>query len=104
MSFTPPPDYTKPILCGLICTAATFCTFLLTRNNLPHSGDNLHHLPFGGVYQDGNKFVRYAGPSKQLGPTHPQVLAVIVSLTLAIYLLSACRRPNRAQCQHCSRS
>nr|QTU68642.1 triple gene block protein 2 [Potato virus X] len=64
-------------------------TFLLSRNNLPHVGDNIHSLPHGGAYRDGTKAVLYNSPNfgsrTSLSNGKNAAFAVVLLLSLLIY-------------------
>ncbi|QQZ48550.1 TGB2 [Garlic yellow stripe associated virus] len=64
---TEPVNYKRTIEVGLIGAAVCCVILLLTRNNLPHTGDNIHSLPHGGRYIDGTKQISYCSPK----PNYP---------------------------------
>ncbi|QCY49484.1 Triple gene block 2 protein [Shallot virus S] len=64
MPLSPPPNYTTSVLAGIIGVGTALVLFTLTRSTLPHTGDNIHHLPHGGCYQDGTKRIFYNSPSR----------------------------------------
>ncbi|UXX34123.1 triple gene block protein 2 [Stevia carlavirus 1] len=64
MALTPPPDYTRSVLCCAIGLSLVLLVLVYTRNTLPPVGDNLHSLPHGGSYRDGTKTILYNSPSK----------------------------------------
>ncbi|ACO38637.1 TGB2 [Robigovirus elaeis] len=59
MSLRPPTNYTNAILAASIGVAVGLLIHFVRRNELPHSGDNIHHLPYGGQYMDGTKCINY---------------------------------------------
>nr|QVU24930.1 triple gene block protein 2 [Nerine latent virus] len=65
MPLTPPPDYSNSYFAIATGLGIGLSVFLLTRNTLPHTGDNIHHLPHGGRYRDGTKRIDYCGPSSK---------------------------------------
>lgn len=64
-------------------------TFLLSRNNLPHVGDNIHSLPHGGAYRDGTKAILYNSPNfgskTSLNNGKNAAFATVLLLSLLIY-------------------
>nr|QTU68147.1 triple gene block protein 2 [Potato virus X] len=64
-------------------------TFLLSRNNLPHVGDNIHSLPHGGAYRDGTKAILYNSPNfgsrTSLNNGKNAAFAAVLLLSLLIY-------------------
>lgn len=62
MSLRQPENFSGKIV--PICVSVTIgvILFLLTKNNLPHVGDNIHSLPHGGTYIDGSKRINYCSP------------------------------------------
>ncbi|QED44837.1 TGB2 [Garlic yellow virus] len=91
MPLSPPPDHTRTYLACAIGAAIAICLYVLTRSTLPHVGDNIHHLPHGGCYQDGTKRIYYNRPqrnypSSNLGSGSANVFIVILLLTAAILL------------------
>nr|QTW21046.1 ORF3 [Potato virus X]CAA80776.1 12kDa protein [Potato virus X] len=64
-------------------------TFLLSRNNLPHVGDNIHSLPHGGAYRDGTKAILYNSPNfgsrTSLNNSKNAAFAAVLLLSLLIY-------------------
>nr|BCW02937.1 TGB2 protein [Wheat virus Q] len=64
MPLRAPQDNT--VIVKYLCIAACLCSivFLLTRDNLPHIGDQTHSFKHGGFYQDGTKRAVYCGPRK----------------------------------------
>ncbi|AFJ92910.1 triple gene block 2 [Nerine latent virus] len=65
MPLTPPPDHSNSYFAIAIGLGIGLFVFLLTRNTLPHTGDNIHHFPHGGRYKDGTKKIDYCGPSNK---------------------------------------
>ncbi|QCT25581.1 triple gene block 2 [Yam virus Y] len=63
MPLVAPPDHTRTYQLVAIGASLAALLFILTRSTLPHVGDNLHHLPHGGCYQDGTKRITYRGPN-----------------------------------------
>lgn len=63
MALRAPPDFTKVAFAVAIGVGSAFLVKSFRENNLPHTGDNLHSLPFGGDYSDGTKSVSYHGPA-----------------------------------------
>nr|QED44825.1 TGB2 [Garlic yellow virus]QED44831.1 TGB2 [Garlic yellow virus] len=110
MPLSPPPDHSKTFLACAIGATVAVCLFTLTRSTLPHVGDNIHHLPHGGCYQDGTKRIHYNSPrshypSSNLGSGSPPVFIVVLLLVGAILLserLGQRRVAIRSQC--CSTS
>nr|QJD13459.1 triple gene block protein 2 [Alfalfa virus S] len=97
MSFAPPPDYTKVFLAATIGAALALTTLFATRNTAPHVGDNIHHLPHGGLYQDGNKRIAYAGPGTGAHSRQHFLPAIaVVLLTLGIIISERFKRPTRS--------
>ncbi|ASJ78779.1 triple gene block protein 2 [Vanilla latent virus] len=102
MSFAPPPDHSKTYTALAIGAGAAVILFVLRQNTLPHVGDNIHHLPHGGCYQDGNKRITYG----RLGNTSTHswhVLLLIFLLSAAIYISSHRRFRVELHCAHCHR-
>nr|QTU67752.1 triple gene block protein 2 [Potato virus X] len=69
--------------------ALVLITFLLSRNSLPHVGDNIHSLPHGGAYRDGTKAILYNSPNLgsrvSLHNGKNAAFAAVLLLTLLIY-------------------
>lgn len=88
MALSRPPDYTKVLLVGALAVGTAVIIHFLRRNELPHVGDNLHHLPHGGSYCDGTKIINYGGShnSKRLITFNPLLLVFLLSAL--IYALS----------------
>ncbi|QED42794.1 TGB2 [Allium carlavirus A] len=90
MPLSPPPDNTKTLLACAVGATFALCLYTLTRSTLPHVGDNIHHLPHGGCYQDGTKKIYYnkphqGYPSSNLFSGTGSVFMVVCFLILAIY-------------------
>lgn len=104
MSFQPPPDYTRVILAATVGVGLAVLAHIVTTDRTTHVGDNIHHLPHGGLYQDGNKKVLYGGPSRtNHSGSHWPAVAVVL-LTLGIILSNRFgRRLHIHTCQsgHC---
>nr|QYF50169.1 MAG: putative membrane protein [Yunnan alphaflexivirus] len=97
MSFAPPPDQTKPIIAVVAGATAALVAFFATQDHTPHVGDNIHHLPHGGCYQDGNKRISYGGPRPPTGSfgfSHAWAFITIILVVAAIIVLE--RRQRRA--------
>lgn len=61
----------------------------ITRSTLPHSGDNIHHLPHGGLYRDGNKCISYNSPgfpshSHRSGAGYAFLVVLLISLCILV--------------------
>nr|BBB06666.1 triple gene block protein 2 [Lily virus X] len=96
MPLTPPPDYTKPFIAVVVGGTLAAFVLLLTRNTLPHTGDNLHSLPYGGTYCDGTKRIRYGGPHRSHVPELPaKSWALITVVAILIALHFSCLRTHR---------
>nr|WEC26235.1 triple geneblock protein 2 [Nerine potexvirus 1] len=110
MTLTKPADYTHIIPIAIVCTAAVLGLLLLTRNNLPSTGDNIHSLPHGGTYQDGTKHIRYCSPQhgshyKYAATSNSIPIALAIILPAAIYFSSKySTNNNHHHCSHCSRT
>nr|WLS55768.1 triple gene block protein 2 [Blackberry calico virus] len=102
MSFAPPPDFTRVYLAAAVGIAFAVVAHTLTRDQTPHVGDNIHHLPHGGLYQDGNKRILYAGShftSHSSQSTHWPALFVALLCT-AILISERCLRRRNTHCAH----
>nr|WAB21224.1 triple gene block protein 3 [Banmivirus BanMMV] len=88
MALSRPPDYTKVLFVGTLAVGTAIVIHFLRRSELPHVGDNLHHLPYGGSYCDGTKKINYGGShnNKQSSVFNP--LLLIFVLSALIYGLS----------------
>nr|UUL90868.1 triple gene block protein 3 [Banmivirus BanMMV]WAB21389.1 triple gene block protein 3 [Banmivirus BanMMV] len=82
MALSRPPDYTKVLLVGSLAVGTAVVIHFLRRSELPHVGDNLHHLPYGGSYCDGTKSISYRG-------SHSSERVTTFNPLLLIFLLSA---------------
>nr|WAB21279.1 triple gene block protein 3 [Banmivirus BanMMV] len=82
MALSKPPDYTKVLFVGVLAIGTAFIIHSIRKSELPHVGDNLHHLPYGGSYCDGTKRISYAGG-------RDNKLAITFSPLLLIFALSA---------------
>lgn len=82
MALTRPPDYTKVLLVGFLAVGTAIVIHSLRRSELPHVGDNLHHLPYGGSYCDGTKRINYGG-------SHNNKQSFVLNPLLLIFVLSA---------------
>nr|WMX59021.1 triple gene block protein 2 [Desert rose mottle virus] len=110
MPLTPPPNHIRELTPFLLGFALVLAIFTCTRNTLPHTGDNIHSLPFGGSYVDGTKRINYLPPKGQgtFFPSHAQrthLPAILVCiLPLVIFLLhKATTRNNPGHtCTTCS--
>lgn len=102
MSFTPPTDNSKVILAGIAGVSLAVITFLATADRTPHVGDNIHHLPHGGTYQDGNKQILFLGPRPAGTESISHKLwaaAGILLLSVAVLLSELCGRRRRPTCR-----
>lgn len=88
MALVRPPDYTKVFLVGSLAIGTAFIIHFIRRNELPHVGDNLHHLPYGGSYCDGTKRINYGGSHNSKSVTIFNPLLLIFTLSAIIYVLS----------------
>nr|WAB21269.1 triple gene block protein 3 [Banmivirus BanMMV] len=81
MALSRPPDYTKVLFVGSLAVGTAVIIHFLRRSELPHVGDNLHHLPYGGSYCDGTKRINYGGShnNKQSYLSNPLLLIFILS-------------------------
>lgn len=102
MSFTPPPDFSKVYLAAVAGICATLAIHAATRDTKPHVGDNIHHLPHGGHYQDGNKRIIYAGLhySNRLQTGDHWAAVLVAILIFAILVSERCFRPANRSCSH----
>lgn len=101
MPLTPPPDYSKAVLAVAIGLAAALLVHQLTRSTIPHSGDNIHSLPFGGSYVDGTKRIRYEGPSRS-NTGHFWLPALIVAVLPGVIWLGRPRTAHICRCPLCA--
>ncbi|QVY19180.1 triple gene block protein 2 [Clivia carlavirus A] len=104
MPLSPPPDNTKVHACAAIGGAIALCIFLLTRNNLPHVGDNIHSLPHGGRYRDGTKSITYCSPGRNFPSANlfagGKFYAFIACLLLSLIIFTLTRR-RESTCRYC---
>lgn len=86
------------MLAATIGASAGLLLLVLTRDQTPHVGDNIHHLPHGGTYRDGNKAICYQGPRRRSSNGSSgefwALLAIFV-LTMAIMLSQRLGRTTR---------
>nr|QVD99722.1 triple gene block protein 3 [Banmivirus BanMMV] len=88
MALSRPPDYTKVLFVGSLAVGTAIVIHFLRKNELPHVGDNLHHLPYGGSYCDGTKSINYRGNQSKSQPFVFNPLLLIFTLSALIYALS----------------
>nr|UUL90898.1 triple gene block protein 3 [Banmivirus BanMMV] len=88
MALSRPPDYTKVLLVGAFAIGTAFIIHSIRKSELPHVGDNLHHLPYGGSYCDGTKKINYAGGRDNKPVTTFNPLLLIFALSVLIYVSS----------------
>lgn len=88
MALSRPPDYTKVLLVGALAVGTAAVIHFLRKNELPHVGDNLHHLPYGGSYCDGTKSISYRGLHNSRKSITFNPLLLIFLLSALIYALS----------------
>lgn len=109
MPLTPPPDYSKAVLSICVGLGIAVILYTATRSTLPHVGDNIHHLPHGGLYKDGTKTIAYGRPgsgnlTRDTFVRTPAPLMLVLGLVLLItWLSNRDRRVNKCSCA-CSRS
>jgi len=101
MRLQAPPDFTKPLVAVAIGVSIAVTIHFITRSNLPHVGDNLHHLPHGGRYSDGTKRIIYNSPG---GPSayHSFWPFLTVILITGALLLRGSRPRHPCACPLCS--
>nr|QQG34561.1 TGB2 [Stevia carlavirus 1] len=103
MALSPPPDYTKAVLCCAIGLSLVLLVLVYSRSTLPSVGDNLHSLPHGGYYRDGTKTIHYNAPKKLnslekgYGITN-QPWAYVILITAAIILSEVFQRRGTCSC------
>nr|AYQ96155.1 triple gene block 2 protein [Grapevine virus T] len=107
MSFQQPANWAKSLGPVLIGAGVAIVIHFLRASNLPHVGDNLHHLPHGGSYQDGTKRITYCSPKKeypgtglfQLGNSQA-VIVLVLGISLLIYAVEkfGIGAPRRCAC------
>lgn len=95
MSFKPPTDFTKPLLALVIGTTVGLTAFALTGHRLPHVGDNIHSLPHGGQYRDGNKHIFYGAPSRKPDHCHNDKFWAISAVAILLVLILISERFGR---------
>ncbi|QEM20970.1 ORF3 [Senna severe yellow mosaic virus] len=103
MSFAPPPDYTKPLVAAVAGITIALSIFAVSQDHTPHVGDNIHSLPHGGYYQDGNKKIAYAGPNLRPNNSnthHFWALITIFLVSALIVLSSRLQRNSHPVCVH----
>nr|QVD99727.1 triple gene block protein 3 [Banmivirus BanMMV] len=88
MALSRPPDYSKTLLVSALAVGTAIVIHFLRRSELPHVGDNLHHLPYGGQYCDGTKSVNYGGSANKSHRFPLNPLLLIFVLSAFIYALS----------------
>nr|WAB21254.1 triple gene block protein 3 [Banmivirus BanMMV] len=88
MALARPPDYTKVFLVGVFAVGTAVIIHFLRRSELPHVGDNLHSLPYGGSYCDGTKHISYKGRYEGRQSYTFSPLLLIFTLSFLIYVLS----------------
>jgi ABC-type sugar transport system permease subunit len=109
MPITAPPDYTKHLFPIAVGFGVALVVFSLTRNNLPHVGDNIHALPHGGRYRDGTKAIIYNSPQQKFpssnlfGPgSNLATLFFVILLIATIHALSKRGGDNHSSGCNCS--
>lgn len=101
MSFAPPPDYTKVLVAATIGVCCALTALIITADHSPHVGDNIHHLPHGGAYQDGNKRILYGPPRPSRLPGQWGPALLVLALSCCIVASERCRRASHAcRCTH----
>lgn len=107
MPLSAPPDYTKSVFVIAIGLVLGVGLFMLTRNNLPHVGDNIHSLPHGGCYRDGTKAISYGGPKSHMPSSNlfkgfglPALCVVMLIIALIHVSEFAFSRSHRHSCVH----
>ncbi|AAK28491.1 triple gene block protein 3 [Banana mild mosaic virus] len=88
MALSRPPDYTKVLLVSSLAVGTAIIIHFLRRSELPHVGDNLHHLPYGGSYCDGTKRINYGGSHNKHSLITFNPLLLVFILSALIYVLS----------------
>lgn len=88
MALSRPPDYTRVLLVGVLAVGTAFIIHSIRKSELPHVGDNLHHLPYGGSYCDGTKKIHYSGSRDNRSVTTFNPLLWIFVLSILIYVSS----------------
>lgn len=103
MSFAPPPDHSKSFLAVAIGGAIGLIALIVTRDQTPHVGDNIHHLPHGGHYRDGNKCISYFPKQSSTALKAPYgfwPVAVILTILCALHILNYFDGRRRVPCAH----
>nr|AYQ96190.1 triple gene block 2 protein [Grapevine virus T] len=107
MSFQQPANWAKSLGPLLIGAGIAIVVHFLRTSNLPHVGDNLHHLPHGGSYQDGTKRIIYCGPRKEYPGTgllqfgdSQFAIVLVLGISLLIYAVErlGIGAPRRCAC------
>nr|AYQ96145.1 triple gene block 2 protein [Grapevine virus T]QCG75796.1 TGB2 [Grapevine virus T]QCG75801.1 TGB2 [Grapevine virus T] len=107
MSFQQPANWAKSLRPLLIGAGIAIVVHFLRTSNLPHTGDNLHHLPHGGSYQDGTKRIIYCGPKTEYPGTgllkfgdSQLAIALVLGISLLIYAVErlGIGAPRRCAC------
>nr|WAB21409.1 triple gene block protein 3 [Banmivirus BanMMV] len=88
MALSRPPDYTKVLFVSSLAVGTAIVIHFLRRSELPHVGDNLHHLPYGGLYCDGTKKISYGGSYYSRKSYYFNPLFLVFVLSALIYGLS----------------
>nr|WAB21304.1 triple gene block protein 3 [Banmivirus BanMMV] len=88
MALSRPPDYTKVLLVGSLAIGTAVIIHFLRKSELPHVGDNLHYLPYGGSYCDGTKRISYSGGHNNKQSYYFSPLLLVFVLSALIYGLS----------------
>nr|QED43056.1 TGB2 [Asparagus virus 3] len=106
---TPPTNYESVFKILAIGALSCLSIYALRANQLPHTGDNVHHLPHGGNYADGTKRIQYFRPGGKLHD-HSKFTAGCVVLFLTLLILVQSQWPSRTirssvhVCTHCSQA
>nr|AIL23157.1 TGB2 [Asparagus virus 3] len=106
---TSPTNYESVFKILAIGALSCLTIYSLRSSQLPHTGDNIHHLPHGGNYADGTKRIQYFQPGGNT-PDYAKFRAgcVVLFLTALILIQSkwATRhlRTSVRVCSHCSHS
>nr|ULO04620.1 triple gene block protein 2 [Jasmine virus C] len=108
MPLTPPPDYTKAVLCAVAGISLALTLGLYTRSTIPFAGDQFHSLPHGGCYQDGTKKILFNSPGKlnsieQSVVSREAVFCFVVTLVGLILALNLRGRTACSSCGHAHR-
>jgi len=100
MPLTPPPDFTKPLLAIAIGLGLALLAHFFTRSTLPHVGDNIHHLPHGGLYRDGTKSITYHRPNSSQRDAKLVAACLVLGISFLLFLTRP-RVPRPCQCPLC---